>query len=377
MAVIHEVDKQKAASAPTRKGIIDCDVHNMMPSKDAVLERYLPKRARQLLEAGTGPVPGHAGLTVGAPARPSVFRLDTVPQSGPPGSDVDMMREQLLDRYGIRLAIVHPILDTLGFIQHGELGAALAEATNEWMAEDWLSADERIVGAITVPVEDGNLAAREIERVSADRRFVKVLLTALTREPLGHSKYWPIYEAAVAHRLPVAAHVGGFSGVQTASGWGTFFVEQHTNYVMGYVAQLTSLVYSGVFERFPDLQIVLEEAGIAWLPSLMWRLDRTWETMRDRLPQLERPPSEVVREHFWFATQPLDEPEEPRYMLQTLEASGLSDRVVFSSDYPHHDFDDPERVLLASHIGAELREKIMSTNAQVLLGLHDNGGGGA
>jgi predicted TIM-barrel fold metal-dependent hydrolase len=345
-------------------GLADCDVHNMLRSRQA-LERYLPKRWHAYHE-WPGSLASHAGLLIGAQARPSVFRVDSFPSEGPPGSDLDLMREQLLDRYGITHAIVHPILDTLGFQQYGEFGAALARATNEWMVEEWLRRDDRIYGGITVPIEDGILAGREIERAAKEPRFVKVLLTALTREPLGHSKYWPIYEAAAAHGLPVVAHVGGFSGTQSGSGWGTYFSENHTNYVLGYSVQAASLVYSGLFDRFPELQFVFEEGGLAWLVPLMWRMDRAWEQMRADVPHLEEPPSALMRRHFWLTTQPLDEPEQPRYLRDLFEQLSMDDRVMFASDYPHHDFDDPRRVLPASELGSARRDRIMFANAQTL-----------
>ena len=127
----------------------------------------------------------------------------------------------------------------------------------------------------------------------------------------------------------MAAHVGGFSGTHTATGWPTYFVEHHTGYTQPYQAQIVSLVYSGVFDRFPGLQFVLEEGGIGWMPSLMWRLDRAWEALREHAPHLERPPSEVIREHFWFTTQPFDEPEQPEYLAAAARAArdGRPDHV--------------------------------------------------
>ena len=74
-------------------------------------------------------------------------------------------------------------------------------------------------------------------------------------------------------------------------------------------AVMASLVFEGVFERFPKLRICLIESGFTWVPALTWRMDRQWERMRKEVPHVKRPPSEYVREHFWFATQPIEEPE--------------------------------------------------------------------
>src|SRR5688572_4479369 len=84
------------------------------------------------------------------------------------------------------------------------LGGALASALNDWMTAEWLGRDPRMYGAITIPTEDGVLAAQEIRRAAQHRRFVQVLMFSRTRDPMGHRRYWPIYEAAAEAGLPVA-----------------------------------------------------------------------------------------------------------------------------------------------------------------------------
>jgi hypothetical protein len=100
------------------------------------------------------------------------------------------------------------------------------------------------------------------------------------------------------------------------------------------------------------------------MPSLLWRLDRAWKDLRRHVPHLTRKPSEVAREHLWFTTQPLDEPNDPKYLVEVFEHLDMDDHILFASDYPHHDFDAPDRIL--PNVGAELRNKIFSLNAEAL-----------
>jgi predicted TIM-barrel fold metal-dependent hydrolase len=259
-------------------------------------------------------------------------------------------------------------METLPITQEGELGLALSAAFNDWMVDRWLDRDQRFLGAITIPAEDGERAAREIARCAAERRFAKVMIAVATREPLGAPRYWPIFEAAEEAGLPITMHVGGFgASTPSGAGWASFHVEAHTNWALPYPVQVVSLVSSGVFDRFPKLQFVLEEGSLGWMPSLMWRMDRMWRTLGDRLPQLPEPPSAVIRRHFWFTTQPLDEPENPAHLVETFDMIGMSDRILFASDYPHHDFDAPDRVLPASLVGSDFRRMVMSGNATGLL----------
>jgi uncharacterized protein len=344
--------------------IIDADVHNALPNR-AHLKRFLP--ARWHLEHDQGMHNSNWPGTTQTAARPSTFRLDSFPAAGAPGSDLDLMREQLLDRFHIAKAVLHPVTDVMFNAQTGEFGLAQAAATNDWMAAEWLERDRRLFGGITVPIEDGRRAAAEIARAAQHPGFVNVTLTITTREPLGDPKYWPIYEAAVEHNLPVVAHVGGFGAYGasfTSTGEPSYFIERHSNWSLSYSQQLVSLIASGVFDALPELQFVFEEGGISWLLALMWRMDRAQMGLGPRAPRLTRAPSAVVREHLWLTTQPLDEPERHGDLATLLDRLDMDDRILFSSDYPHHDFDAPSRVLPAAEIGAERRQRILTGNAE-------------
>jgi len=343
--------------------IVDCDVHNALPSK-SVIKPHLPARLHAAYDAH--PSTSMYGVNIGSRWHTGIFRDDSFPpEGGPPGSSLALMREQLLDKFDIARAILSP-LENLGWVQYGELGAALASAMNDHVRAEWLDQDDRLYSAITVATEDGEAAAREVRRIAAlDRRFVQVLMLIGSRDPLGHPKYWPIYDAAVECGLPVAAHVGGYPGTSSPVGSVSYQVARHTVWPTAYQAQVISLLASGVFERLPELQFVLEEGGFTWVPSLMWRLDRMAPSFREQLPHLEGRPSDVIREHFSFTTQPIDEPEKAEYMTQTIEQTGMADRIMFATDYPHWDFDPPTK-MLRSEVSAEVREKIFAGNAERL-----------
>ena len=103
-----------------------------------------------------------------------------------------------------------------------------------------------------------------------------------------------------------------------------------------------SLVVEGVFAALPGAcRSCCVEGGIAWAGPLMWSMDAAWSAMRDDVPHLDRRPSELFREHFWFTTQPIEEPDDPEQLVQALESAGMTDRIMFATDYPHWDFDAP------------------------------------
>jgi len=89
------------------------------------------------------------------------------------------------------------------------------------------------------------------------------------------------------------------------------------------------------------------------------------------VPDLRRRPSEYIADHVWVATQPIDEPDDPRHLVEIIEEFG-SDNVVFATDYPHFDFDDPDTVFPKA-VPSELRAKVLRENGCRLFGLPAGG----
>jgi len=353
----HEKKEPKRQKLP----IIDCDVHNALPSRE-VLYPYLSQRWQRNLEmVGT---PSRIGSYI-ARGVPYAARRDAFPPSGkPPGADLGFMQEQLLDYWNIEYGILNCL--TFYSMLNVEYAAALMRAVNDWQIDEWLEPEPRLRASMLVPCEDGELAASEIDRLGEHPGFVQVLMLARTMEPLGRRKYWKMYEAAVRHDLPIAIHFAGVgAGPITAAGKPSHYIEDHTGMTQAFQTHVTSLVCEGVFEHFPTLKVALIEVGFAWLPPLMWRLDRAWKKLREEVPYLKRLPSEYIREHFWLTTQPIDEPPKREYFEQLFEYFDADNKLMFATDYPHWDFDAPDRVLPTS-MGVERRRKIMADNARAL-----------
>ena len=351
--------------ARSKTAIIDCDIHNNVPSEDA-LYPYLPERWLRYGERFGVRSYRYSGAYYPR-ANPAAARTDAWPPTGLPGSDLGFLREQLLDAWNVEYGVLNPLIDDGAPGQLNlEYAAAVATAINDWQIQEWLDPEPRLRASLVVPYEDGDLAAAEIDRLGGDSRFVQVLLLARTGEPLGRRKYWKLYEAAERHGLPVGIHFGGLGGhAITGAGWPSFYLEDHVGMPQTFQAQVASFVFEGVFERFPALKVVLIEGGLAWLPPLMWRMDRAWERLRDEVPDVDKPPSTYVREHFWLTTQPMEEPPKREQFLQLLAQLAMDDKLMFATDYPHWDFDAPDQAFPA-RLPADLERRIMNGNARAL-----------
>jgi predicted TIM-barrel fold metal-dependent hydrolase len=188
-------------------------------------------------------------------------------------------------------------------------------------------------------------------------------------EPVGRRRYWPIYRAIAESGLPLGIHSGGFNGRAPVpgSGWCSFLAEQHHLTQINMQQLVSSMIMEGVLEEFPTLRIAIYEGGLVWVPALGWRLDNLWSRLRAEVPHVTRPPSEYIRERFWFSTQPIDDAERPGQLRETLEWIGF-DRILFATDYPHWDFDDPATALRIP-LSAEERHAVLAGNAHALFRL--------
>ncbi len=362
----------KGTLAPARPaaatlGLCDVDIHPRLANWSALHPWLSAEHRHRLATYGTRPRHGYIRGTPYPKSQPLASRRDAwTPEGGAPASDLSFVQQQHLDHFGIDVGVLNPLSQGQGD-QNAGFSTALCHATNEWQLTEWVAQDPRLRASITVPYDDAQAAAAEIRARAGDPRFAQVLMMSRTSMPGGNPHYWPIYEAAAEAGLPVAFHAFGYSGhSMTNGGWPSFYIEEVSEHATSCQNLVTSLVVEGVLERWPSLKIVLIECGFAWLPSVAWRLDKLWRTLRCEVPHITRAPSEQIRQQIWVSTQPIEEPDRPEHLVQLMEWIGW-DRILYASDYPHWDFDDP-RHAIPSYLGDARRAAIYGGNAKALYG---------
>jgi predicted TIM-barrel fold metal-dependent hydrolase len=346
---------------------IDCDIHNGANETNSV-EEYLPRAWRELYRGAA-----RANNPYSSPI--GVTRQDaSTPEGKTAGSDPAYLIEHHLDAYDIDYGILtgSGVL-SLSLHPDPDFGNVTASAFNDWTREQWLDFSPRFRGSIFINHSDPLAAAKEIDRMASDKRFVQVIMASGSRNLFGQRQYHPIYEAAERNGLPVAVHPGtesaGLAGPPTPSGYPTRYMEWHNILPTNYMAHVNSLVCEGVFEKFPKLKFVAIEGGIAWLPHLMWRMDKNYKGLRMSTPWLKKLPSEYILEHIRLTTQPIEESPDPKHIAQIFEMVQAEKTVMFSSDYPHWDFDNPRMAL--PPLPKAMKVRIMCGNAADLYNLHE------
>lgn len=340
---------------------VDSDVHPM-PRRGQLVE-YIPEpwRSRYFLNHQVG-----NQIYYDAPdfAHSFAMRADTFPPDGEfAGSDPDMAFRQLIMEAGSDIAILEP---THPEYRLPEATAAYCTAGNEWLANHWLDSHnnwhQRWRGSICVAIEEPQSAVAEIEKWAGHPYMAQVLIKAEPRPAWGDPKYDPIWAAATKHDITVSCHLsrGEYETLPIPPvGLPSYNHDFMVTYSLLAANQVMSLIFDGTFDRFPTLRIVFVEHAFTWILPLMWRMDAIYEARKSWI-DIKRKPSEYVKDHIKFTTQPLDYHEDKTELTRAFEWMECDKILLYSSDYPHWTFDDPR--WLVKHLPEHAREAIMFRN---------------
>lgn len=349
--------------------VVDCDFH-LSEGPEQILP-YIEEPWNEILSIN----PDSKGYSGGADIYPSPAILHPGRTTGRIKVDSVTTPEDVregMTEHGIDYSVLTPGQNLLlAAVHHEELAVSVASAYNDWFLDTF--ADEGLKGALVIAPHKPVDAAEEIKRRAGEDAFVSVMLpSAGAYPPLGHESYDPIYAACQDADLPLMLHG------TAASTWLNFphlhqglrrHLSLHTlGHPVEHMMHLASMIAQGVPVRFPEQDFVFQEAGLGWIPYLMYRLDHEYPMKPEDAPILDKRPSEYVRDQFYFTSQPVEGIDKPEYVQSIIRSFGGEDNLLFSSDYPHHDFDNSNELL--RHIQAEFAdediEAIYGGNAMAL-----------
>ncbi|MFW5918026.1 MAG: amidohydrolase family protein [Haloferacaceae archaeon] len=287
---------------------------------------------------------------------------------GNPIRSPEDIREGLVDRFHVD----YPIINATSFLPklpETDLAIALMSAYNDQLLDEYLDDNDDFYGLATIATQKPAEAAAEIERLGDEDSIVGAYVaTAGPNPPLGDPVYDPMYRAAEDNDMPIAFHgsSGGFpfEFPRQNQAFEKYLTVHALAHPWPQMMTFTSLLVHGVPEKFPDLDFLFLEAGVGWVPYMTFRLNKEYSMRRSEAPLLEQSPEEYVRESFYFASQPVGESNDPQHMRQLMDVVG-ADSLMFSSDFPHWDFDNVDSVdrYLKSFFSPEEREQVLNGNA--------------
>jgi predicted TIM-barrel fold metal-dependent hydrolase len=246
--------------------------------------------------------------------------------------DLGQGRIALMDESGVDVQVLSVTTPALHNLEPEE-SSILARCTNDLVAATIAQHPTRFQGFATLPTAAPKDAALELERSVQHLGLAGAMLCGRTRDKnLDHPDFLPMFETAAKLGVPLFVHpqipqravrevyYSGFGDlIDTA--FATFALGWH--YEAG--IQFVRLMLAGVFDKYPDLQIILGH----WGEVILFYLERL--NSLGRVAQLQRPVADYIRRNLYVTPSGM---WSQAYLQRTLELVG-PERILFSTDYPY------------------------------------------
>jgi hypothetical protein len=267
-----------------------------------------------------------------------------------------------MDAIGIDIAVMFPTpMLQLGLHPQVEVEVALARAYNRWLCERVLAHDPRIRSMLYLPFNDAEASYKIVQEFGGKPGVVGFLVTSARYRPVHHNSYMKTYALLEEMNLPLAFHAGYNWTDQTVGLMNQFISVHALGFVFYSMVHLANWVMNGLPERFPKLKVLWVESGLAWVPFMMQRFDNEYMMRSSEAPALKKLPSDYMRDMF-FSTQPM-EMTDMVMLEQTFRMLEAETQLLYSSDYPHWDFDLPSTIYDLPFLSEEAKRNILGGNA--------------
>jgi len=309
---------------------------------------------------------------------PHLDHLHIAPGKTPPGSfnmvDANGWVE-FAQEVGIKTSILYPTMGlAYGRIANPDWAISTTRAYNDWLYETYMKKSPVLKGMGLIPMQEPDAAIEELRRIVKDLGMPGAMLpaTGLTAL-LGAKEYWPIYREAEKLGCCLAIHGGAHSDMGL-NHMNVFAATHALGHPFGLLINFASIVFNGIFDKFPKVKIAFMEGGVAWFLMALERFTGSHSAFTTNDPRkelLQLKPKEKVSDYIIrhikagqiFVGCEGDEP----LLAQAVKIVG-AEPFMFSSDFPHevnaelcqHEI---EELLENEELTAADKEAILHTNA--------------
>ncbi|MBM9593179.1 amidohydrolase family protein [Roseitranquillus sediminis] len=353
--------------------IVDVDSHHYENEASTEIADYVENEvmrneilyqgiSRKGISTGFGQYQDLGGRLVRYPRRKS----EEVPET--PHRDITLMR-RWMDAMGVDIACMFPTpLLNLGLSPRVDLEVELAMGYNRWLCERVLQEDHRLKSMLYLPFNDPEACLKVIEMFGDKPGVIGFMVTSTRYRGVYDNAYVRTYRMLEERGLPLGFHTGLGGQEPGLSTCNRFLTLHALGFAWHNMLHLSNWVINGLPERFPKLKVMWIEAGLAWLPFLMQRLDNEYMMRHSDAPLLKRKPSEYMREMF-YTSQPMEMVDNARALELTFEMIGAETQLLYSSDYPHWDMDLPSVIYDLPFLTEGAKRNILGGNAQRVFNL--------
>ncbi len=258
---------------------------------------------------------------------------------------------------------------SIGLHPQTEMEAELCWAYNRWLTEKVLpDSSDRFFSMLTLPFSDPDACLRQVEKFG-DRKHVGGFMVTTVRNNLAvnDNRYMKVYRAIEERGLVLSFHSGPNWGEPIFKSCNRFLTAHALGFSWYNIVNLSNWVINGMGERFPKLPVVWIESGLAWVPFLMQKLDHEYMLRPSEAPLLKKKPSDYMRD-MYYSSQPM-EIQDMGALECTFRMINAETQLMYSSDYPHWDFDLPATITDLPFLSEKAKHNILGGTAARLFKL--------
>ena len=357
--------------------IVDVDAHHSEMSSWREVVEYLDdpilKHYAKEFQSRTGGAPGLSNAMPGLRYQDAGGRIPHQTQIGEAVEDKSNHRDVTLIRRSMdAMGLDHQILFPGNLLQLGthpqpRVEAHLALAYNRWVCERILPVDDRVKTLLYLPNSEPEMCLKIIREFGDNPNVSGFMITAVRYKPVHHNQFIPIYRELEERGLPLAFHAGLTWGDDWMKQLDLFISMHAISFVLCNIVHMTNWIIHGMQERFPKLDVIWIESGLAWLAFLMQRLDSEYLMRPSEAPLLKKLPSEYMAD-MYYTCQPI-ETSNMALTEETFKAVKAETQLLYASDWPHWDFNPPSTIYDLPFLDEQAKRNILGENAVRLFGI--------
>jgi len=257
----------------------------------------------------------------------------------------------------------------IGLHPQKEMEHELCWSYNRWLTEKVLpESNGRFYSMLSLPFNDPDEALRQVETFGHRKHVGGFMVTTVrSHMAVNDNAYMKVYRAIEERGLVLSFHSGPNWGEPIFKSCNRFLSVHALGFTWYNVLHLTNWVINGMGERFPKLPVIWIESGLAWIPFLMQRLDHEYMLRPSECPLLKKKPSDYMRD-MYYSSQPM-EIQDMGALECTFRMMNAETQLLYSSDYPHWDFDLPSTIWDLPFLSEKAKHNIVGGTAARLFKL--------
>jgi uncharacterized protein len=356
--------------------IVDVDAHHyenenfpeILPFMENDVLRQVTMGGRARSSRGTI-VPTNAGFTQDMGGRVTRYPLRPSEKTDPGRLRDVQLGERWMDAMSVDYSCLFPTgMLNVGLHPQKEMEVELCWAYNRWLTEKVLpEANGRFYSMLSLPFSDPDASLRHVEEFGDRNGVGGFMVTTVRTLQVNDNAYMRLYRAMEERRLVLSFHSGPNWSEPVFRACNRFISVHALGFTFYNILHCTNWVINGMGERFPKLPVIWIESGLAWVPFLMQRLDHEYMMRPSEAPLLKKKPSDYMRD-MYYSSQPME--IQDRAALEcTFRMINAETQLLYSSDYPHWDFDLPATIYDLPFLSEKAKHNILGGNAARLFKL--------